>query len=79
MSEGDTGLAPFGAAYSNVPASIKSLIQTREKELKAGTFDDLTGPIYAKNGALEIKAGKRATTTQRETMSYLVKGIQGQS
>lgn len=79
MKDGDTGLAPFGAAYNKIAAKYKAMISKKMAELKAGTFDDLTGPIYSQHGALEIHSGKRATVTQRETMSYLVKGVLGQA
>jgi len=77
FKDGETGVAPWGAAYNKLSAKDRQMIQSREQELKSGTFDDMTGPIHAQNGALEIKAGKRATVTQRETMSFLVKGVLG--
>jgi len=75
--DGETGNAPWGAAYNRLSAATKTLIQSRLSELKSGMFDDLTGPIHAQNGMVEIKAGHRATITQRETMNYLVKGVLG--
>ena len=77
LKDGSTGLVPFGPAYKHLPANIRNEIQTRQRELAAGIFDDLTGPIYAQNGKLEIAAGHKATVTQRETMCYLVKGVLG--
>jgi basic membrane lipoprotein Med (substrate-binding protein (PBP1-ABC) superfamily) len=77
LKDGDTGLAPFGPAYKSLPASSRNEIQKREQELASGTFNDLTGPIYSQKGTLEIPAGQQATITQRETMSYLVKGVLG--
>ena len=75
--DGDTGVAPWGPSYNRLPTKTKQLIQSRESELKSGMFNDLTGPIRAQKGTVEIKAGKQATATQRETMSYLVKGVLG--
>jgi basic membrane protein A and related proteins len=77
LKDGETGLAPFGPAFKKVPASIQQRIKQRENALAAGSFNDLTGPIYNQKGTLEIQRGQTATLTQRETMNYLFKGVLG--
>jgi len=67
-------LAPFGRS---VTPAVRSLIQTKEKAMRAGTFKPFTGPITDQAGKVRIAAGDAPDRTKLEAIDYLVQGVTG--
>jgi basic membrane protein A len=74
MSTGIVNLAPFG---KNVPQDVKDLVDAKQKEIIAGTFEVFTGPITDQSGKIHGEAGKPLTDEEVLSTNWFVKGIKG--
>jgi basic membrane protein A len=67
-------LAPFGPM---VPEDVKSLVEAKEKEIVAGTFDIFVGPIKDNSGQERVAAGVTMTDPEKLSFDWLVEGVVG--
>ncbi|MBI5309456.1 MAG: BMP family ABC transporter substrate-binding protein [Actinobacteria bacterium] len=67
-------LAPWGG---EVPGDVKSKVEAKQKEMKAGDFYPFTGPIKDQSGKEQIADGETPSPTELETTDYLVEGVVG--
>ncbi len=75
MGDGIIKLAPFGPM---VPADVKALVEARQKEIVAGTFDVFVGPIKDNTGQERVPAGKTMTDEEKLAFDWLVEGVVGE-
>lgn len=74
MTEGLIKLAPYGKM---VPDEVKKLVEAKQKEIVAGTFDVFVGPIKDNTGKDMVAAGVTMTDEQKLSFDWLVDGIVG--
>ena len=74
MAEGLIKLAPYGKM---VPDEVKKLVEAKQKEIVAGTFDVFVGPIKDNTGKDMVPAGVTMTDEQKLSFDWLVDGIVG--
>jgi basic membrane protein A and related proteins len=74
LKDGFTKLAPFGPGVS---AATKAAIAAKTKAIENGSFYEFAGPLYDQKGKLMVPKGKKLSVNQLYSMSWLVKGVQG--
>ncbi len=80
IGDGFVVMAPFG---KSVTAATAAAITAKENQIKAGTFDPFTGPIYKQDGTIGVTAGKTlpvyvaGNTLSKYSISWFVKGVNG--
>ena len=82
MADGMITMAPFGQSVSD---QAKAQIQSREAEIKAGTFNPFTGPITKQDGTIGLQAGQtlpvwdqaNPSTLSKYTLNWFVQGVIG--
>jgi basic membrane protein A and related proteins len=74
LKDGFTKLAPFGPGVS---AATKAAIAAKTKAIESGSFYEFAGPLYDQKGKLMVPKGKKLSVNQLYSMSWLVKGVQG--
>jgi basic membrane protein A len=74
MADGIIKLAPFGPM---VPDQVKSLIESKQKEIVAGTFDVFVGPIKDNTGKERVAKGVTMSDPDKLAFNWLVEGIVG--
>ena len=74
MVDGLIKLAPFGAM---VPEEARKLVEAKQKEIVAGTFDVFVGPIKDNTGKERVAAGVTMSDPDKLSFNWLVEGIVG--
>lgn len=74
VKDGFTSLAPFGPG---VAAATKAAILKKQAEIKSGSFNEFTGPVYDQSGKLQVAAGKHLGINALYSMNWFVKGVIG--
>ena len=69
-------LAPFG---SEVPDETRQLVLDTVDELRDGSLQPFTGPIYDQNGTARIAEGEVATDEYLQGVDWLAEGIVGRT
>jgi basic membrane protein A and related proteins len=73
-------MAPFGKSVS---AATAAKVTAKQAQMKAGTFDPFTGPIYEQSGTVGVPAGTTlpvyvaGTALSKYSISWFVKGVVG--
>lgn len=76
MADGIVQLAPFSSLVS---AETQALIEAKQAEIVAGTWDVFCGPVTGANGNLIVEEGKCLTDAQVLSMDYFVEGVVGEA
>lgn len=74
FEEGLIDLAEFG---DNVDTETQNNIETIKEEMRAGTFNVFTGPVYDQNGNMVVEEGYSPTVEDVQGYNWLVKGVIG--
>jgi len=74
MMDGILKLAPFGAM---VPNDVRQLVEAKQKEIIAGTFDVFVGPIKDNTGTERVAAGVTMSDPDKLSFDWLVEGVVG--
>ena len=74
MADGIIKLAPFGPM---VPDEVKKLVEGKQKEIVAGTFDVFVGPINDNTGKERVAKGVTMSDPDKLGFNWLVEGIVG--
>jgi len=74
MADGILKLAPFGPM---IPTETRQLVEAKEKEILAGTFDIFVGPINDNTGKERVAAGVTMSDPDKLSFDWLVEGIIG--
>jgi hypothetical protein len=72
-----TGMIALAPPSNLVDAATKALIAQKEAEIKAGTFNVLSGPIKDQKGKVRIAAGQAMSLTDALAWQWLVEGVEG--
>lgn len=70
------GMVKLEAINPAVPADVLKLVQTREKEIVAGTLSPFTGPLKDNEGKVRLEKGNM-TDEGLNKMDYFVEGVAG--
>lgn len=74
MGDGIIKLAPFGPM---VPEEVRKMVEAKQEEIVAGTFDVFVGPIKDNTGKERVPAGKTMTDEEKLSFDWLVEGVVG--
>lgn len=74
FKEGLIDLAEFG---DSVDTETQNNLETIKEEMRDGTFNVFTGPVYDQNGNLVIEEGYSPTVEDVQGYNWLVKGVIG--
>ena len=74
MKDGIMKLGPFG---SMVPDDVKRLVEAKQKEIVAGTFDVFVGPIKDNAGQERVPSGVTMSDPDKLSFNWLVEGVVG--
>lgn len=69
-------LAPWGAA---VPADVKTIVEAKTADFKAGKAQVFAGPIKDNKGNLKISAGEVGDPNLLNTFDWFVEGVVAQT
>jgi len=74
MADGIIQLGPYG---SMVPHEVKKLVEAKQKEIVAGTFDVFVGPINDNTGKERVAKGVTMPDADKLSLNWLVEGVVG--
>ena len=74
MADGIVQLGPYG---SMVPDEVKKLVEAKQKEIVAGTFDVFVGPINDNTGKERVAKGVTMPDADKLSLNWLVEGVVG--
>jgi basic membrane protein A and related proteins len=80
LDDGLIVMAPFG---TSVTAASAAAITAKQNQMKAGTFDPFTGPVYKQDGTIGVPAGQTlpvyvaGNTLSKYSINWFVKGVIG--
>ncbi|HET6966361.1 MAG TPA: BMP family ABC transporter substrate-binding protein [Acidimicrobiales bacterium] len=79
LGDGFVVMAPFG---SRVTPQAQAAITAKENQIKAGSFNPFTGPIYKQDGSIGVQAGQTLpvytpTGLSKYSIDWFVKGVIG--
>jgi basic membrane protein A len=74
MADGVIKLGPFG---SMVPDDVKTLVEAKQKEIIAGSFDVFVGPIKDNEGKARVDQGITMPDADKLSFNWLVEGVVG--
>lgn len=74
MSDGVMDLAPFG---KKVPKEVQDLVESKKKEMLAGTLSVFKGPLADQGGKVRAAEGEELKDEDILNMNWFVKGIKG--
>jgi basic membrane protein A and related proteins len=72
MRDGMIKLAPLNRA---IPANVRKLVETQEKEIIAGKRHPFAGPVVAQDGTVKVPQGRTMSDTELGSMDYYVQGV----
>jgi simple sugar transport system substrate-binding protein len=75
FAEGAVDIAPMN---KYVPSDVKALVEERKALMAEWTFEPFTGPIYDRDGNLQVPDGERASHDHLWNMMYFLPGIVGE-
>jgi len=73
----DKDLVRLAPLSDKIPAEVKSLVEAKTAEIKAGTLKPFTGPIRDQDGKEVVAAGVAVADGDLLGMNYFVEGVQG--
>jgi simple sugar transport system substrate-binding protein len=62
-----------------VPADVKTIVDAKISEFKAGKTQVFTGPIRDNKGSIKIPAGEVGDPNLRNTINWFVEGVIAQA
>lgn len=72
--EGVVELSPLNAI---VPADVKTLVETKRKQLIDGTLEPFAGPVKDQTGAVKVAEGKKMSDKDILGINFFVEGVEG--
>jgi simple sugar transport system substrate-binding protein len=72
FKEGMIKLAPLNPA---IPADVKKLVETQQKEIAAGKRHPFAGPVTGQDGKVRVPKGRNMTDAELGAMDYYVQGV----
>lgn len=74
LANGAVGLGPWGQA---VPQAVRAKVAAVRRAITSGRLDPLRGPIFDQSGKLRVHAGSVMNPSERASIDWLAKGIEG--
>jgi simple sugar transport system substrate-binding protein len=72
IKDGMIKLAPLNKA---IPADVKKLVETEQKEIASGKRHPFAGPVLAQDGSVKVPKGRNMTDAELGAMNYYVQGV----
>lgn len=74
FKEGVVELSPLNAV---VPTEVKTLVETKRKQLIDGALEPYSGPLKDQTGAVKVAEGKKMTDKEILAINFFVEGVEG--